>query len=325
VTPRSTPRSAAGGPVSRHFFQAHGLTIHSELDLDGFAARVRPGPAQVLIRRGAVPQQGADLPGLPYGGARPGFFILEAGSGGRFLVEEGRRITVEAGPDLDPLRVLLFLTGPALASLMIQRGCLVLHGNALAVEGRGLVVCGPPACGKSTVGAVLVQRGAVLLADDVVALPRGAESRVHPGCGPLKVRNLGLEEAGLAGPPWRPLRPDAERSVRDCPLGRRPVALEAVYLLGGEADRPVRLRGRRILQKAPLFVYRPELQAALGRTGDVLLALGVLARGVRFVELPQGNPAEAARRVLEDLASRPTGAAPDPALGPAPGRAPGRP
>ena len=248
---------------------------------------------------------GANLAPLPYGAARPGLFVLEAGPGGRFLVEEGCRITVEAGPDLDPALVLLYLAGPAMASLLIQRGYLVLHGNALELQGRGLVVCGPPASGKSAASAVLLEQGGHLLADDVSAIHPTERPLVHPGCGPLKVRNGGLEEAGLVGTGWIPLRPDAERSVRPVELALHPVPLEAVYLLGGSGSEPLRLRGSSIVQKAPLFVYRPELVAALGRSGDVLLALGALSRQVRFVELPQGTPARAAEAVRGDLASSP--------------------
>ncbi len=296
--------------MASHLHRAHGLNLHSDLDLDGFAPAARQGSADVRILRGGVPIPGADLAPLPYGAARPGLFVLEAGPGGRFLVEEGCRITVEAGPDLDPALVLLYLAGPAMASLLIQRGYLVLHGNALEFGGRGLVVCGPPASGKSAVSAVLLEQGGRLLADDVSSIHPAESSLVHPGCGPLKVRKGGLEEAGLAGAGWVPLRPDADRSVRPVELGLQPVPLEAVYLLGGSGSEPLRLRGRRIVQKAPLFVYRPELVAALGRSGDVLLALGALARQVRFVELPQGKPARTAEAVRSNLGSSLGGTAP---------------
>lgn len=289
----------------RHLYRAHGLLLASELDLSGFAAPEGgsdPGSVQVTIRLGTVPAPGPGLQALAYGAAGPGRFILEAGLGGRFLVEEGRRITVELTERCEPALACLFLTGPGLAALLLQRGDLVLHGNALELAGRGIALCGPPASGKSATAAVLRERGARSLADDVVAVRFPDGPQVPPGCGPLKVRRRGLEAAGLAPEGWSPLRSDAERVARSFPLGGEPAPLEAVYLLGGPGLAPDPLRGRRILERSPLFVYRPELVAALGRSGDGMLALGALARRARFVELPEGSPARMARAVWDDLA-----------------------
>jgi hypothetical protein len=65
------------------------------------------------------------------------------------------------------------LTGVVMAVLLALSGRTVLHGAALAVNGRALVLLGDSGHGKSTLAAALIARGASLLTDDVVRLQRG--------------------------------------------------------------------------------------------------------------------------------------------------------
>lgn len=83
-----------------------------------------------------------------------------------------------------------------------------LQATCVSLNGRGLVIMGPPGSGKSSLALALIDRGAVLVGDDSLLVePRDGRlwAMPHPETrGLLEVRNLGLlpfptcEEAPLA-------------------------------------------------------------------------------------------------------------------------------
>ena len=76
----------------------------------------------------------------------------------------------------------------------------ILHYQATCVwiDGRGLLIEGPPGSGKSSLALALIDRGAALVGDDGVSLERRADrlfaSPVPATRGLLEVRNLGIIE-----------------------------------------------------------------------------------------------------------------------------------
>ena len=68
--------------------------------------------------------------------------------------------------------------------------------TCVAVDGRGLLLEGPPGSGKSSLALALIDRGAVLVGDDGVALElRGNRPWAHPPphiAGKIEVRGVGI-------------------------------------------------------------------------------------------------------------------------------------
>ena len=72
----------------------------------------------------------------------------------------------------------------------------LLHGTAVAIGGKGLLLLGRPGCGKSDLALRLIDRGALLIGDDQVRLMRSGETITLSGAaefaGRMEVRGLDI-------------------------------------------------------------------------------------------------------------------------------------
>ena len=75
-------------------------------------------------------------------------------------------------------------------------GGIIHRATCVAIDGRAVLLEGPPGCGKSSLALQLIDRGAVLVGDDAVALEaRGAQLIASPPpniAGRIEIRNVGI-------------------------------------------------------------------------------------------------------------------------------------
>ena len=73
---------------------------------------------------------------------------------------------------------------------------LLANASCVAIGGRGLLIMGEPGCGKSSLALALIDRGAVLVGDDGMALSLEGERVIASPppniTGLIEVRNVGL-------------------------------------------------------------------------------------------------------------------------------------
>jgi hypothetical protein len=308
--------SGIAAAPARHDYRAFGLDIRSDLPLPATPARHAAEP-HVEIVHGPTPQA------VSGPSARPGWFeatpdrlLLTIAGIGRYLVEAGRRITIErqAGATDDDVRV--FLLGSALGALLHQRQVLVLHGSAVEVRGRAVAFLGPCGAGKSTLATALGQRGYPVITDDLCVVGRGpaGEPVLEPGLARTKLRADALEHLGIA-PGALPLV-DPKGGKRAWPIDRaRPggtLPIRKLYeLRPTERDDVVvsPLRGARKFEAVLRHTYRLAFIEGLGVQGAHFRQALDLAGPVELATIERPAAAfrlgELADRIVADLDASP--------------------
>lgn len=212
-------------------YSAFGLTIASEIVLPELA--LGAGVPDVTIRLGKV--ECADGPGNGPQHVSPEEFTFRYESAGVFAARGGREIVADVADDAIESVVRLCLLGPIVAGILHQRGVLVLHASAVAIEGHAVAFLGGRGYGKSTMAAFLGGEGHPLLSDDVLALDLDARDgvKVVPGFPNVKLWPDSAEWLGVAGDQLQFLQPQLpKRGHRlDAGFGLERVPLACIYVL----------------------------------------------------------------------------------------------
>jgi hypothetical protein len=220
-----------------------------------------------------------------------GTTLIEVAAVGRFLLRNGREITVEPAPSAAPIEIETLLMGPVVGVLLHQRGVFPLHASCIELDGLAVAIAGSSGRGKSTLAAALVRRGATLLSDDICAL------RLSDGQPAIALQGgtgLCLWPDSRAALQWRnewlPIRPrHAKRIARlhAAELGSRRLA--AIIRIAPERGdvRPGihRLHGPPAMAPMAEVVYRVWLGRLLGRGQHLFRDVMRLADAVPVYEL----------------------------------------
>lgn len=286
-------------PGSEQRYQAFGLCWHSpQLPLPELPAGGK-GPRVELTT--GDPQHWPPLPAgrhdTPFVQMAPGELQLTVEGIGRFRVSGGDRISWwREHADVSDQDIRTFLLGSAVGALLIQRGLLVLHGNALEKHGEAIVCLGHSGAGKSTLAYALLQQGWRLLADDLVAI--SPDGLVLPGIPRIKLWDDAARAFGLDPDQLPPVRQGMHKVLlmgEGLQRASEPIPLRALYLLHQRRRADSEAEERRITrissQKTAALrlrnqAFRPRFVRGLGQEGANFMALAQLQRRVPLATLP---------------------------------------
>ena len=244
-------------------YTAYGLGICSELE----CGQLLPGAGNpdVHIRVGSVPEHLADATSrtLLYE-CGPGRFLLGIANVARYLVTQGKEITIHPAPDADIDAIRLFLCGPALGALLHQRGIFLLHGSAIVTQRGAVVFSGVSGAGKSTIAGAFLRKGYRVLADEVCAIDTTDSLRVIPGNPFLMLWADALRETGIEAAGLQPVRRGLEKyfvPLRDG-FASEAVELDSIYIVEANDSKlsyPTPVKGLRKIEALAQNTYRPRL------------------------------------------------------------------
>jgi hypothetical protein len=223
-------------PLHRDYW-IFGLRVRSMLELPELIPAMDDSDPDVQIDVGPVAEPTNNGPGLV---DVDGSLVLIIPGVGRYRIQAGRAITIDADADVPDRNVRLFLLGSAFGALLHQRGLLPLHANAVEIDGRAFAFMGHSGAGKSTLAAWFHDNGYRVLADDVcvVRFDDNGTAIACPGLPRLRLWLDAIEFTGRrAGDFERSYVSDDDQNEKfDVPIAAqepagRELPLAAVYLL----------------------------------------------------------------------------------------------
>ena len=274
-----------------------------------FAEEYDPGwMPDVRITVGDVPpfEASVSLNGISFHAA-PGVMLLAVDGIARYREEDGCAIVVEPDPVASPERIGAFLFGSVFGALLHRRGIIPMHGSAVGTPGgECALIVGAPGAGKSTLTALLEERGRQVVADDVSALSSGSDGlvRLRPGPPRLKLstevlRRLGKDLDSLCG--VGPLFDKFQLpTTQPVPGGQSFVVRWVFELTLGVCNRlmpPV--QGLAKVRSLVKHTYRPRLVEILGDRKVYFERLSALARQVVFAELSRSDDLSEVHRLVD--------------------------
>jgi hypothetical protein len=284
---------------------AYGLGIHSEFPLPEFVPADVPcdltirldseDPPADLLREDAYVDLGVD------------HAVLAFRRAGAFRITAGRDILISRAPGADLSLIRLYLVGKIMATLLYQRGLLVLHASAVDIDGQAVAFVGTSGFGKSSLTAALYSCGHSVIADDVVAVdlssspPMAIPAFPQLRLDPEVAHSLARSDSSLL--PLHPLEWKHGFRVADSFSGA-PTPLSLIYLLGPESPSTT-LQPHDVL----IELVRHSFPARLLRSGGAphLRQCASLASRVPVRRLARSpsrpEPSAVAARVRQDLAA----------------------
>ncbi|HWR12086.1 MAG TPA: hypothetical protein VN445_09695 [Rectinemataceae bacterium] len=187
-------------------YAVFGLTVESEIELPGLIASQDMPEGHIVF--GKVPEHlDMIVEKTPWFEVAPRRLLLRIDKIARYYVEDGKYIVIEPCQNAQAEDIAVFLLDTVFAALLQQRGFFALHGSAVVVEGKAVILLGASSVGKTTIALALHDRGCPLLADEVCAIGmRDGNAVVFPGVPQLNIWEDTLLAAGKDVSGYRPIR-----------------------------------------------------------------------------------------------------------------------
>jgi hypothetical protein len=124
-----------------------------------------------------------------------------------YLIEEGKRITISPFMGADEDNVRLYILGTCMATLLLQRKMIPLHGSTIAINGKAYAIVGKSGAGKSTLASAFIKQGYPLISDDITPITLNDEGfpYVIPSYPQQKLWQESLHLFGMDPYQYRPL------------------------------------------------------------------------------------------------------------------------
>ena len=158
--------------VTNNFYKAFGLTINSAIPLpELIPINERLEYEEVIISYGDLTAlRNTYLKENRYFYVTKDLCSFHIPGVAIFSISKGEEIIVSPYENANSDQIRLYVLGTCMGAILMQRKILPLHGSAILIDGKAYAIVGHSGAGKSTLASAFIQKGALLLSDDVIPI-----------------------------------------------------------------------------------------------------------------------------------------------------------
>lgn len=289
-----------------YHYSHYGFRVRSDLSLPELMAPRASDTGEIVIRRGNVltdPVAKATKFGSFLRASREALCVSIPNIVS-IIARQGEELIYEPAVGVDDESVRLYLFGSGMAAILMQRGYLVLHGNAVETSNGGVVCLGNSGAGKSTTAAGMLQRGYRIVADDVCAID--SQGYVLPGLPRIKLWQESADFLGIDTRGFNRIRPELEKF--NIPLGSNycsePRKIHTIVALDQGSENGVKTEpvlGQKKFLTVQQNNFRPRYVKALGQDPQNFIQITKLASGVSITRLSRPKNGIEIETVLDEI------------------------
>lgn len=204
------------------YFSAYGLTIKSDIDLL-IPSLENESPPDVTIHFGEIttPLKKYTWDHVWYSYDSIDQLVLKWDIIGTFLIKSGSEVLISPNDPARHENIRQPILGTILAMILQQRGCFVLHGSAVLMDGKVVIFTGSKGQGKSTLASWLNKGGYPLLSDDICAIDfeDGNALSIRPAFPKIKLSPEALIHLGENPEQYPRVHPEHQKRTKDMGQG----------------------------------------------------------------------------------------------------------
>lgn len=243
---------------------------------------------QVELLYGDVPEKleknNVDFPFIE---ANEHQYLLKLDKIGRYLVENGTKITIQKDPKASAHDLEKYVLTNVFGALSYQQKMIPMHGGVFIHNGKGILVSGISGNGKSTILSALFQKGYQLISDDIsnVEIIDG-KLMVHPCYPRILIWKDTAERLKIDLTAIPKMRSDMEKYLLpiDSTFVNEPVELTKIIVLTHSEvkEKTIEVKGLGKIESLRRNTFKPWMVNIFGSQKEHFLQLSKMANMVQL-------------------------------------------
>lgn len=164
--------------LHKYKYRVFGLTAASDIMLPQLFETT--GEPDIFIMKGEVPEEiDSAISKNEYVQVSGSELLFRITGVGRYFISNGKYIVVKPDSECNEQLVQLYLLGSAMGAVLFQRGTLPIHGSAVVIHDKAVIITGGSGAGKSSLTLALREMGCKFLTDDISALTQDNDGIIY--------------------------------------------------------------------------------------------------------------------------------------------------